>query len=127
MTRETLGDLSKREMKKIEGFLEVHDLWKLVHPEALENPDKYTGIVLVDTYDPDNGAEFSTMATPRLLDDIEQLPLRIREIQTVEPGEAMELGSYPGALKINLTVPSSHLRIQPKTDLRRGEIHPRIC
>jgi len=121
MTVKNLSDLSSKEINKIENMLKIHDRWEMVY-DNLENPKNKSGIILVDTYDT-NDAEWTTMATPRFLDDIDQLPLHIREITTVQPDDEKELevGSYPGALKINLTL-GYPPRITPKSNLRSGRI-----
>ena len=121
MMRKELSDLSNEQINKIKNMLKIHDRWKMVY-NSLENPENKTGIILVDTYNADD-AEWTTMASPRFLDDIDQLPLYIREITTVEPDDEKELevGSYPGALRINLTV-GYPPRITPKSDLYTGTI-----
>ncbi len=121
MTVKDLSDLSSKEVNKIKNMLKIHDRWKMVY-DNLENPQEKSAIILVDTYNT-NDAEWTTMATPRFLDDIDQLPLHIREITTVQPDDEKELevGSYPGALRINLTL-GYPLRITPKSNLRTGRI-----
>ena len=121
MTTKDLSDLSNEQINKIKAMLKIHDRWKMVY-NNLENPENKAGIILVDTYNT-NDAEWTTMATPRFLDDINQLPLHIREITTVEPNDEKELevGSYPGALRIFLEV-GYPPRITPKSNLRSGRI-----
>jgi len=122
MTVKELSDLSSKDINKIKNMLKIHDRWKMVY-DNLENPEGKAGIELVDTYNPNNDAEWPTMASPRFLDDIDQLPLHIREITTVQPDDEKELevGSYPGALRINLTL-GYPPRITPKSNLRSGRI-----
>ena len=122
MTAKDLSDLSNEQINKIEGMLKIHDRWKMVY-DNLEKPENKTGIILVDTYKPNDAVEAPTMATPRFLDDIDQLPLHIREITTVEPEDEKELevGSYPGALRIFLEV-GYPPRMTPKSNLRSGRI-----
>lgn len=115
--RKTMADIN---LDKVESFLNVHDRW--VCPtlsDVKENPEQYTGIVLVDTWT-ENG-EPASMVTPRVLDDIPQIGMEFREISIVSEDDDYILSEnedvQPGHMKLSLRPRGMGLRIKPRTDL----------
>lgn len=111
------------DLKKFKNVLEIHNRW--VCPfDTLEKPEEYHGITLVDTHKAED-AKSPTMMTPRFLDDIQRIDLRMREVHTVSENDDIYLenvDTYVGALVVHLEPVVGSLRIRPRSDLRSAEI-----